>query len=69
MIPCGDTPESRTEWYRERAAMREFDGSETRGLATFNAANELRKMIKPDKLPDAVLRDVDGVERERSLLD
>ena len=69
MKPCGDTPESRTDWSRQRAAMREFEGGETRNLATFNAANELRQMIKPEPLPTEVLRDVNGAGRDRSLLD
>jgi hypothetical protein len=44
--------------FRERAAIREFDGGMTRALALFNAANELRKAIAPERLPDEIIREV-----------
>ena len=53
----------------ERAAIREYDGGESRNVATFNAANEIRREIAPEPLPVEILREVNSAGRERTLLD
>ena len=55
--------------FRERAAIREFCGNETRNVATFAAANEIRRQIAPERLPVEILQEVNSAGRERSLLE
>ena len=55
--------------FRERAAIREYDGGESRNVATFAAANEIRREIAPEPLPVEILREVNSAGRERTLLD
>ena len=55
--------------FRERAAIREYLGNETRNLATYNAANEIRREIAPEPLPVEILQEVNSAGRERSLLE
>lgn len=53
--------------FRERAAIREYDGNETRNMATYNAANEIRRQIAPERLPLEILQEVNAAGKDRSL--
>jgi hypothetical protein len=53
--------------FRERAAIREYEGGETRNVATYNAANELRRQIAPERLPVEILQEVNAAGKDRSL--
>jgi hypothetical protein len=48
------------ELWNERAAVREYDGGERRDLAELRAAMEVKKMIRPAKLPAVILEKIEA---------
>lgn len=57
------------EMFIERAAIIEFEGGLSRLQATYNAARDIRRIYKIDRLPEAIFKECERVKNYGRRLD